>query len=113
MALLIKVITTCKHVKVFHGFSKVWDFYYKGNSSTIQTMGRISLAQFIKIQNQTKSPSSNVDYMQKDGLRHGGQNKMVIKTTYIPHACDSLFLQGEWGDMQTLVEWNIQKKLSH
>jgi hypothetical protein len=38
---------------------------------------------------------------------------MVIKTTYIPHACDSLFLQGEWGDMQTLVEWNIQKNLSH
>jgi len=43
----------------------------------------------------------------KDGLRHGGQNKMVIETAYIPHVHVFEFLQGERRDMQTLVEWNI------
>jgi hypothetical protein len=60
MALLIKVIMICKHVRVFHGFSKVWDFYYEAVSLAIQSMGRIPLAQSIKIQNPTKLPSSNV-----------------------------------------------------
>jgi hypothetical protein len=94
MALLIKVIMICKHVRVFHGFSKVWDFCYEVVSLAIQSMGQIPLAQSIKIQNLTKSPSSNVDFMWKDGLRHGGQNKMVIETTYIPHAHVFEILQG-------------------
>jgi len=49
----------------------------------------------------------------KDGLRHGGQNKMVIETAYIPHVHVFEFLQGERRDMQTLVEWNIQIFLFH
>ncbi len=42
-------------------------------------------------------------------FRHGGQNKVAIETTYIPHACVFEFLQGEQGDMQIVVEWNISK----
>jgi hypothetical protein len=48
----------------------------------------------------------------KNGLRHGGQNKVAIETAYIPHVCVSEFLQGEQRDMQTTVEWNISKNLS-
>jgi hypothetical protein len=75
------------------GISKVWDFYYKAIFLTIQTMGQTPLAQSIKI--PTRSPFSNVDLVSKDGLWHGGQNKMVIEIAYIPHACVFEFLQGE------------------
>ncbi len=37
---------------------------------------------------------------------------MVIEIAYIPHACVFEFLQGEQGDMQSVVEWNISKNLS-
>ncbi len=50
--------------------------------------------------------------MWKDGFRHEGQNKVAIEITYIPHAHVFEFLQGEQGDMQNAVEWNIFKKFS-
>jgi hypothetical protein len=50
--------------------------------------------------------------MWKDGFKHGGQNKVAIEITYIPHAHVSKFLQGEGGDMQIAIEWNISKNLS-
>ncbi len=37
---------------------------------------------------------------------------MAIETTYIPHVRVSEFLQGEQGDMQTTIKWNISKNLS-
>jgi hypothetical protein len=52
-----------------------------------------------------------VDLVWKYGFRHGGQNKVVIETAFIPHARVSDFLQGEQGDMQTTVECNISKNL--
>ncbi len=70
MALLIRVITIYKHVKVFHGFSQVGDFYYMIIYSTIQSMGRTPLSQSIEIQNLAKSHFSNVDLVWKDGFRH-------------------------------------------
>jgi len=112
MVLLIKVITICKLVKVFHGFSQVGDSYYKVIPSTIQSMGRTPLSQSIAIQNLTKSPFLNVDLVWKDGFKHGGQNKVTIETAYIPHVRVFEFLQGEQGDMQTMVKWNISKNLS-
>jgi hypothetical protein len=72
MFLLIRVITICKHVRVFHGFSQVGDFYYKVISLAIPSMGQISLSQSIEIQNSTKSPFLNVDMMWKDGFKHEG-----------------------------------------
>jgi hypothetical protein len=95
MALLIRVITIRKLVRVFHGFSQVGDSYYKVISSTIQSMGRTPLSQSIKIQNPTKSPFSNVDLVWKDGFRHEGQNKVAIEITYIFHVRVFEFLQGE------------------
>jgi hypothetical protein len=63
--------------------------------SVIQSMGQTSLSQSIKIQNLTKSLFSNVDLVRNDGFKYGGQNKVAIQTTYIPHACVFEFLQGE------------------
>jgi len=51
-----------------------------------------------------------VDLVWKDGFKHGGQNKVAIEIAYIPHAYVYEFLQGEWGDMQIAIEWNISKK---
>jgi hypothetical protein len=112
MALLIKVITISKLVRVFHGFSQVGDSYCKVINSIIQSMGRTPLSQSIEIKNLTKSPLSNVDLVWKNKFKHGSQNKVVIETTYIPHACVFEFLQGEQGDTQIVVKWNISKNLS-
>ncbi len=37
---------------------------------------------------------------------------MAIESIYITHVRVSKFLQGEQGDMRTVVEWNIFKNLS-
>jgi hypothetical protein len=95
MALLIRVITICKLVKVFHRFSQVGDSYDKVIPSKIQSMGQTSLSQSIEIQNLTKSPFLNVDLLWKYGFRHGGQNKVAIESAHIPHVCVPKFLQGE------------------
>jgi len=34
---------------------------------------------------------------------------MTIQFAYVPFACISEFLEGERGDMSTLVEWNVHK----
>jgi hypothetical protein len=81
---LIRVITICKLVKVFHGFSQVGDPYYKVVPSLIQSMGQTPLSQSIKIQNPTKSHFSNVDLVWKDGFKHGAQNEVAIEIAYIP-----------------------------
>jgi hypothetical protein len=47
MALSIMVITIYKHVKVFHGFSQVGDFYYKAIYLAIQSMMQTPLSQSI------------------------------------------------------------------
>jgi hypothetical protein len=112
MALLIRVFTISKLVWVFHGFSQVGDSYYKVIPLAIQSMGRTPLSQSIDIQNLANSPFLNVDLVWKDGFRHGRQNKVAIKTTYIPHARVFEFLQGEQGHIQIVVKWNISKKLS-
>jgi len=107
MALLIRVIMICKHVRVSHGFSQVGDFYYMIIYTAIQSMGQTPLSQSIKIQNLAKSHFSNVDLVLKDGFRHGGKNKVAIETTYISYVHVFEFLQGERKDMQTPMEWNI------
>jgi hypothetical protein len=89
----------CKLVRVFHGFSQVGDSYYRVIPLAIQSTRWTPLSQSIKIQNPRKSPFLNVDSRWKDGFRHGGQNKVAIETTYIPHAHVSKFLQGQQGDI--------------
>jgi hypothetical protein len=86
------VITICKLVRVFNGFSQFGDSYYRVIPSAIQSMGQTSLSQFIEIQNPAKSPFLNVDLVWKDGFRHGGQNMVAIEIEYIPHARVSKFL---------------------
>jgi len=79
--------------------------------SVIQSMGWTPLSQSIKIQTQ-QSHFLECGLGVENGFRHGGQNKVAIETTYIPHAHVPKFLQGEQGDMQIAVEWNILKNLS-
>jgi hypothetical protein len=73
-------------------------------------MNQTQLSQSIEIQNLAKSPFLNVDLVWKDG--HGSQNKVAIETKYIPHARVFEFLQGEQGDIRTIIEWNISKNFS-
>jgi hypothetical protein len=40
-------------------------------------------------------------------VKHGGANKASIEIVCIPHARVSEFLEGERGDVETPVEWNI------
>lgn len=47
-------------------------------------------------------PFSNTNLMWISGIRHKGQNKMLIKFVYIPHAHTSDFLKGEQGDLENL-----------
>ncbi len=44
-------------------------------------------------------------------MRHGSNNKVSIKIAYIAHAHVCEFLEGEQGDVKTLVEWNTYKNL--
>jgi hypothetical protein len=62
----------------------------------------------IQVQSSTQSPFSNVDLVWKNGFRHGAQNKVAIEA----QGRISNFLEGEQGDMQTLVEWNKHKNLA-
>jgi len=70
-------------------------------------MGRTPKSQSIEVKNLTKSPFSNVDLVWKKGEQHGGTNKISIECAYIRHAHVHEFLEGEQGDLHTLVEWNI------
>jgi hypothetical protein len=70
----------------FHKLGFLLQGYFFGNSK------HGANSQSIKFQNLAKSPFSNVDLVWKYGFKHGGQNKVAIETTYIPHACVSEFL---------------------
>jgi hypothetical protein len=47
------------------------------------------------------------------GIRHERQNKVTIQFAYVPYAHILEFLEGELGDMSTLVEWNVYKNFSN
>lgn len=68
-------------------------------------MGWTLMFQSIQVQSSVQSPFSNVDLVWKNGFRHGAQNKVAIEA----QERVSKFLEGERGDMQTLVEWNKHK----
>jgi len=72
-------------------------------------MGRVPKSHSIHVQNPTKSPFSNKDLVWRSGLCHGRQNKVTIQFAYVPYARISEFLEGEQGDMNTPVEWNVYK----
>jgi hypothetical protein len=59
--------------------------------------------------NPTKSLFSNKDLVWRSRIHHGEQNKVTIQFAYVPYACISEFLEGERGDTNTLVEWNVYK----
>jgi hypothetical protein len=72
-------------------------------------MGRVPKSHSIHVQNPTESLFSNKDLVWTSAIRHGGQNKVTIQFAYVPYARISEFLEGERGDMSTLVEWNVYK----
>jgi hypothetical protein len=72
-------------------------------------MGRVPKSHSIHVQNPTKSLFSNNDLVWTFEIRHGGQNKVNIQFAYVIYACILEFLEGEQGDTDTLVEWNVYK----
>jgi hypothetical protein len=72
-------------------------------------MGWVSKSHPIHVQNPTKSFFSNNDLVWRSEIRHGGQNKVTIQFAYVPYARIPKFLEGEQGDMNTHVEWNVYK----
>ncbi len=77
----------------------------------VKDMGRAPKAQSIQVQIPTKSPFSNMDLVWFKGKHHRGSNKKSIDVAYIPYACVQEFLEGEWDNLRTLVEWNIHKNM--
>jgi len=57
----------------------------------------------------TKSLFLNKDLVWRSEIHHGGQNKMTIQFAYVPYARIAQFLEGEQGDTNTPVEWNVYK----
>jgi hypothetical protein len=72
-------------------------------------MGRVPKSHSNHVQNPTKSFFSNKDLVWKSKIRHGGQNKMTIQFVYVPYVGILEFLEGERGDTNTHVEWNVYK----
>jgi len=70
------------------------------------SLGQIPKSQSIQVQSPTISSFSNVDLMWAPKVRHWGINKVSIDIAYITHM--SKFLEGEWGDGKTLVDYNTQ-----
>jgi hypothetical protein len=72
-------------------------------------MGRVSKFHSIHVQNPTKSAFLNKDLVWTFGICHGRQNKVTIQFAYVPYVHIVKFLEGEGGDMNTLVDWNVYK----
>jgi len=85
------------------------NYFGAGICPTSFNHGKGSKIPSIHVQNPTKSPFSNMDLVWRSRICHGGQNKVTIQFAYVPYARISEFLEGEWGDTSTRVEWNVDK----
>jgi len=74
-------------------------------------MGRASKSQYIEIQNPMTSIFNNIDLVWKKDVRHGGAHIIEVECAYIPHARISEFLNGEQNHEDSLMEWNIYKRI--
>ncbi len=74
-------------------------------------MGRVPKSHSIHVQNPTKFIFPNKDLVWRSKIRHVGQNKMTIQFACVPYAIILEFLEGEQGDMNTLMEWNVYKNI--
>jgi hypothetical protein len=74
-------------------------------------MGRVLKSHSIHVQNPTESPFSNKNLVWRSEIRHGGQNKVTIQFAYVPYAHILEFLEGERGDTNSHVEWNVYNKI--
>jgi len=77
----------------------------------VLNMGHASKSQYIDIQNPKKSPFNNMDLVWKNDVWHGGAHIIEIECAYIPHAQISKFLNSEWSHEDSLMEWNIYKRV--
>ncbi len=107
-------IKVCKQMGVMHVLSMLMGFdmgsFLVGHILDNHIiMGWIPKSQIKEVQNHTKSPFSNLDLVWKKGEWHGSTNKISIECSSIPHGHVHEFLEGEWGDLHTPIEWNIFK----
>jgi len=83
-----------------------WRHFYEGHGHGLNSQG-----QNIQLQNPTKPPFSNVDLVWVKGECYRGSNKKSFDVAYIPYAHVQDFLEGEWGDLHTPMEWNIHNNM--
>ncbi len=77
----------------------------------VLNMGRASKSQYIEIQNLKKSPFNNMDLVWKKYVWHGGAHIIEVECAYIPHAQILEFLNGEQSHEDSLMKWNIYKRV--
>jgi len=75
-------------------------------------MGRVPKSHSNDVQNPTKSSFLNKNLVWKSKIHHGGQNKVTIQFAYVPYVHISEFSEGEQGDTNTPMEWNVYKNFS-
>jgi len=54
-----------------------------------------------------------VDLVWVKGEHHGGSNKKYIDVAYIPYAYVQDFLEGEWRELCTTMEWTSTRTCLH
>ncbi len=86
-------------------------FLVQSAQGIVSNMGRASKSQYIEIQNPTKSPFNNMDLVWKKDVWHGGAHIIEVECAYIPHARIPEFLNGERSHEDSLMEWNIYKRV--
>ncbi len=96
------LIFRCKHISYWARILS----YCSSNMGIMTTK-----SQSIEVQNLTKFQYSNTNLTWTIDVWHGGQNQVTTKIAYIPYVCVLDFLEGECGDLSTLMEWNMHKNL--
>ncbi len=86
-------------------------FLVQSTQNIVSNMGYASKSQYIKFQNPKKSPFNNMDLVWKKDVQHGGAHIIEVECAYIPHAWISKFLNSERNHEDSLMKWNIYKRV--
>jgi hypothetical protein len=86
-------------------------FIVQSIQGIVSNMGHASKSQYIEIQNPKKSPFNNMDLVWKKYVWHERAYIIEVECAYIPHARILEFLNGEQNHEDSLMEWNIYKRV--
>ncbi len=86
-------------------------FLVQSAQGIVSNLGCVSKSQYIEIQNPKKSPFNNMDLVWKKDVRHAWAHIIEVECAYIPHARISEFLNSEESHEDSLMVWNIYKRV--